>query len=434
MMRSRTLLMVTVAALALGGCAWGQMRGNAQRSGVNYFAPGITVGSIGELAPAWTTPDRGATANEVTTKDGRVFFAGSSALWAVDLATGNDLWHVDRTNGHQTNDLISTTAWTDNGVPVVGMNQFWSDSISGTPYFQWLARIDLLDPATGSVLGTRTTAAQTPPLDAGDWIYFPINHLVAQPASLGGSILDLHLDARALDGSGAAFNIPLNSPLDPISSLAVNNANLYLRTLAGPEGVSGVRLRSSELRAGLAGDVPELVPGGFDRGGPRPSVRRGSERHDQRDRRQRLWRVGVWSDLAGQRRLHACRHRRDPRSGLRHRRHLAVGLRRQRLRHQHLRAAVDVDLSRHTFGAVHRQRRRLRRIHERRSARMERRRMRRADVQPGVVRGSGRSGRTGQPAGERGRVPGRWIGAEAESALTVPQTVTAPMMRGMASR
>ncbi len=233
MMRSRTLFMVTAAALALGGCAWGQMRGNAQRSGVNYFAPGITLGSLGKLAPAWTTPDRGATATEVTTKDGRVFFAGSSALWAVDLATGDDLWHVDRTNGHQTNDLLPTTAWTDNGVPVVGMNQFWSDSISGTPWFQWLAQLDLLDPATGSVLGTRTTAAQTPPLDDGDWLYSPVNHIVARPISLGGSILDLHLDARALDGSGATFNIPLNSPVDPISSLAVNNANLYLRTLAG---------------------------------------------------------------------------------------------------------------------------------------------------------------------------------------------------------
>ncbi|MBK5287058.1 MAG: hypothetical protein JJE46_01195 [Acidimicrobiia bacterium] len=156
-------------------------------------------------------------------------------MWAVDLATGADRWHVDRTNDHQTNQLIPTTVWTDNGTPVVGMNQFWTDSISGLPYFQWLARIDLLDPATGAKLGTRTTAAQTPPLDAGDWIYYPVNHLVAQPASLGGSILDLHLDAHALDGSGASFTIPLSSPIDPISSLAVNHGDLFVRTLQGIE-------------------------------------------------------------------------------------------------------------------------------------------------------------------------------------------------------
>ncbi len=233
MARSRVLVAVVVATVALGGCAWTQIRGNPQRSGVNYVAPGVTTATLSALQPAWTSPDRGATAQEVTAADGRAFIAGGTALWAVDLATGADLWHVERTNGHQTNQLLPPTVWSDHGTPIVGMNQFWSDSISGTPYFQWLARIDQLDPATGDLLGTRTTAAQTPPLDAGDWIYFPVNHIVAQPASFGPSVIDLHLDGRALDGSGASFTIPFNSPINPISSLAVNNGTLYLRTLQG---------------------------------------------------------------------------------------------------------------------------------------------------------------------------------------------------------
>ncbi len=217
----------------LSGCSWTQLRGNGQRTGANPFAPGVTLATISSLTPAWNSADHGAVAQEVTIRGDRAVFAGSSALWAIDAATGADVWHVDRTNGHQTNALIPATTWRSNNTAVVGMNQFWTDSISGTPYFQWLSRLDVLDLATGTTVSTRASAALTPPLDAGGWLYLPVDLIIARPVASGQSVIDIHLDAQALDGSGATFTVPLSSPIEPISSLAVDGDTLYLRTLTG---------------------------------------------------------------------------------------------------------------------------------------------------------------------------------------------------------
>ena len=229
----RPAALVIALVTALSACSWTQVRGNGQRSGVNPVAPGVTLAAVGDLAPAWTSTDHGALPHEVTIRDGRAVFAGAAALWAIDTATGTDLWHVDRPNGHQSNELIPATTWRSNNTSVVGMNQFWTDSISGTPYFQWLSRLDVLDLATGATVSTRASAAATPPLDVGGWLYLPVDLIIARPRAAGESVIDIHLDAQALDGSGASFTVPLSSPVEPISSLAADRDTLYLRTLTG---------------------------------------------------------------------------------------------------------------------------------------------------------------------------------------------------------
>ena len=228
-MRHRTPApLVLVLVLALAGCAWTQYRGNAQRSGVNPYAPGVAIANLSRLIPAWTSADHGAMRDEVVTRDGRAVFAGNTALWALNLNTGSDLWHVDRTNGHQTNGIAAPTTWRQNGASVVGMSQFWGDSIPGTIYFQNIAQLDVLDLATGAKISTEPRGALSPPLDAGTWVYLPQDHLVLKPPSLGGAQIAINVVARALDGSGETFTVPLSDQIKVVSSVAASNDVLYI--------------------------------------------------------------------------------------------------------------------------------------------------------------------------------------------------------------
>ncbi len=223
---------IVIAVGLLSGCAWTQYRGNAAHTGANPLAPGVTVATLADLAPAWTSADHGALADEVTTRDGRVLVPGATALWALDLATGADRWHVDRTFGHQTNQLFPASTWRASGTSVVAMTQAWSDSIGGTPYFQNIGQLTQLDLATGATLGSEPRAGG-PPVATDDWAYFPQVHIVAVPPSIGPSQIDIKVVARKLDGSGAAFTAILSGSVPIVTDLAVDGDRLYVRDRFG---------------------------------------------------------------------------------------------------------------------------------------------------------------------------------------------------------
>lgn len=223
---------IVLAVGLLSGCAWSQYRGNAAHTGANPWAPGVTVATLGDLAPAWTSADHGALAEEVTARDGRVLVPGSAALWALDLATGADRWHVDRTFGHQSNTLTAASTWRASGTSVVAMTQLWSDSISGTPYFQNIGQVTQLDLATGATLSSEARAG-TPPAATDDWAYFPQVHIIAVPASIGPSEIDIKVVARKLDGSGTTFTAALSGSVPIVTDLAVDGDRLYVRDRFG---------------------------------------------------------------------------------------------------------------------------------------------------------------------------------------------------------
>ena len=149
----------------------------------------------------------------------------------MDLATGDDLWHADRTFGHQSNDLTAVSTWRDGDTGVVAMNQLWTDSVSGTPYFQWIGRVTQLDVATGGTRLSENYAAPVPPLEAGGWVYFPRAHVVLLPIGSGNSEITSELVARPLAG-GSGFTVPLNSPIQLIRDIASDGENLHIRTSA----------------------------------------------------------------------------------------------------------------------------------------------------------------------------------------------------------
>ena len=227
-MRSARKLAIALAVV-LSACSWTQYRGNGQRTGGNPFAPGVDSTTLHALTPTWTSIDHGAVGDEVVVRDGRVLFNGDTALWALDLGTGDDLWHVDRTLTHQTHGILPATTWTENSTTVVGMTQTWSDSVPGTSYFQLLAQTQTVDLATGAVLGSEGVGGGTPPLEAGGWVYEPNTQIIAFPRG-GSVVVDVH--ARALDGGGA-FTVPLAANVQIPSSLAVAGDRLYVRTRFG---------------------------------------------------------------------------------------------------------------------------------------------------------------------------------------------------------
>ncbi len=222
-----------VAALLVVGCSWPQYRGGPNRSGANPFAPGVTLASLAALSPAWTSGDHGILGDDVIVEHGRVVAPGSSALWALDAGTGADAWHMDRTFGHQTNDITAATTWSEGGGERVAVTQYYSDAISGTSYFQDIATTAELDLATGAVLRSTDRGTTQPPVASPDWVYFPQSHVIFVPIGLGRSELDMKLVARASDDSGSSFTVPLASPDSFPTGTAVDRDHLFVRTLAG---------------------------------------------------------------------------------------------------------------------------------------------------------------------------------------------------------
>lgn len=102
-MRKRLTFGITIV-LVLSACSWTQFRGNARRSGVNPYAPGVTAATLNSLTPAWTSANHGAQLDDVITRDGLAVFGGTTALWAVDLGTGGDAWHADHARPHKQRD------------------------------------------------------------------------------------------------------------------------------------------------------------------------------------------------------------------------------------------------------------------------------------------------------------------------------------------
>jgi hypothetical protein len=223
-------LAVFVAAAVLSGCAWTQYRGSAARTGAN-LASGVTAASLGSLRVAWTSADHGI-GQEVVERGGRVVAPGSTALWALDLGTGAEAWHVDRTFGHQGNSLLSASTWRS-GRGVVAMVQRWFDSISGTPFFQDIGQVTQLDLTTGAVLSSEDRGGVTPPVVTDERVYFPQVHIIGRPPSIGPSEVDIKVVARALDGSGDTFTATVSGSVPVISDVAVDRDALYVRDRFG---------------------------------------------------------------------------------------------------------------------------------------------------------------------------------------------------------
>lgn len=261
----RRLLTVGLAALvALAGCGWSQFRGTATHSGVNPFAPGITSANVATLVPAWTSAGHALLGSDVVTRDGRAFAAGANALWAVDLATGSDLWHRDRILGHQSNTLSSPTTWNNDGSTVVAMSQFWLDA-SGPPptAISAYGGVDYLNIATGAPIGSASDGSVPPPLEAGGWLYSPhdidvtgihaeqhVHDLVASPGGTGGSPFTVHFGSLITDlasdgtnlhvvSAGLIASIPLTGCGQPTCTpvWSDNNANVFASMGSGPRGL-----------------------------------------------------------------------------------------------------------------------------------------------------------------------------------------------------
>jgi hypothetical protein len=223
----RRLVGIGVVVALLSGCAWTQVGGSARRNGVNPLAPGVTLGTLDQLGTAWTSNDHGAlTDQEVIVRDDHVLAPGSDALWSVDLATGADQWHVNRTFGYQTNRLGAVSTWTAAGHDVVAMPQSWYQSVAGTVYFKSIAADTDIDLATGTPISTGQPGAGFAPLAGDGWVYVPNVQMQLGPPPTG-SFSDVWVEGRALDGS-ATFRVPLTTGARVPSAMATDGTTLFI--------------------------------------------------------------------------------------------------------------------------------------------------------------------------------------------------------------
>ncbi len=170
-MRTRIVTLVpAVAVLALAGCSWTQYRGDSRHSGVNPLAPGVDTTTLASLVPAWTSLPLGLTGAEVTVRDGRGFAPAGTALRAIDLVDGHELWHVDHATTHTANILNPASTFTTGSGSAVAMSEFFLDFNLQSPQFGSASgQVRYLDPATGQLLSTSPDASYATPIEANGW-------------------------------------------------------------------------------------------------------------------------------------------------------------------------------------------------------------------------------------------------------------------------
>lgn len=83
-------LLVALVASTAGAQSWPMNQGNAAHTGAVD-----QVIHVGSLSPRWVARLSSGPIQPVAAADGKVFASGSSrGLWALDAATGSELWHV----------------------------------------------------------------------------------------------------------------------------------------------------------------------------------------------------------------------------------------------------------------------------------------------------------------------------------------------------
>lgn len=211
-MRARIFLITAV--IALSACSWTQYRGDARHSAVNPYSPGIDTSTVASLVPAWTSLPH-VLGWEVTTRDGRAFAPGGGALWALNLETGQDLWHVDRSTTHKFNEVDAATTVATASGPAVAFSEFGIDFDPSNPLFGAAdGHVKYLDPATGAVLRFSPDASYATPIESSGWIYEP------QSRYLRG----IHADTKKYDlvatapGPGTGFVSHFSGPIDDVVS------------------------------------------------------------------------------------------------------------------------------------------------------------------------------------------------------------------------
>ncbi len=118
------------------------------------------------LDPAWTSLPHGI-GWEVTTFDGRAFAPGGAALWALDLKTGQELWHVDRSGTHTSNEVHTATTVAAGSGSAVAFSEFGIDFDPNNPLFGSAdGHVKYLDPATGGVQRLSTDASYATPIES----------------------------------------------------------------------------------------------------------------------------------------------------------------------------------------------------------------------------------------------------------------------------
>lgn len=131
---------------------------------MNRYAPGVDTSTVTSLDPAWTSLPHGI-GWEVTTRDGRAFAPGGAALWALDLKTGQELWHVDRSGTHTSNEVHTATTVAAGSGSAVAFSEFGIDFDPNNPLFGSAdGHVKYLDPATGGVQRLSTDASYATPI------------------------------------------------------------------------------------------------------------------------------------------------------------------------------------------------------------------------------------------------------------------------------
>ena len=212
----RTRILFITSMIALSACSWTQYRGDARHSGVNPYAPGIDTNTVTTLVPAWTSLPHGL-GWEVTTRDGRAFAPGNTALLALDLETGQDLWHVDRSGTHASNEIHAATTVAAGSGSAVAFSEFGIDFDPNNPLFGSAdGHVKYLDPAAGTVQRFSTDASFATPVESGGWLYEPQSRYL-RGVHANTQRYDLIATASGA-GPGTGFVTHFSGPIDDVVS------------------------------------------------------------------------------------------------------------------------------------------------------------------------------------------------------------------------
>ena len=159
-------------------------------------------------------PTVGLTGAEVTVRDGRGFAPAGTALRAIDLVDGHELWHVDHATTHTANILNPASTFTTGSGSAVAMSEFFLDFNLQSPQFGSASgQVRYLDPATGQLLSTSPDASYATPIEANGWTYDPRSRDIS---GIHAQVHDHTLVATPPSGTGFSVQLP-GSAVDVVS-------------------------------------------------------------------------------------------------------------------------------------------------------------------------------------------------------------------------